>query len=64
MAQDFRAAFGLGNTDTGIATLDTGGVVLSLPDPPPLLLAQSTMVSADLHVAQESYPLLIPDSRF
>ncbi len=29
MAQDFRAAFGLGNTDTGIATLDTSGVALA-----------------------------------
>ncbi len=29
MAQDFRAAFGLGNTDTGIATLDSSGVALA-----------------------------------
>jgi len=28
MAQDFHAAFGLGNTDTGISTLDTSGVAL------------------------------------
>ncbi len=29
MAQDFRAAFSLGNTDTGIATLDSSGVALA-----------------------------------
>ena len=29
MAQDFRAAFGLGNTDKGIATLDSSGVALA-----------------------------------
>ena len=29
MAQDFRAAFGLGDTDTGISTLDTSGVALA-----------------------------------
>ena len=28
MAQDFRAAFGLGKSDTGISTLDTSGVAL------------------------------------
>lgn len=29
MAQDFRAAFGLGDTDTGIATVDADGVALA-----------------------------------
>ena len=29
MAQDFKAAFGLGNTDTGIATVDADGVALA-----------------------------------
>ena len=29
MAQDFYAAFGLGNTDKGIATLDTSGIALA-----------------------------------
>jgi hypothetical protein len=29
MAQDFHRAFGLGNTDKGIATIDTGGVALA-----------------------------------
>lgn len=29
MAQDFYAAFGLGNSDTGIATLDSSGVALA-----------------------------------
>lgn len=29
MAQDFYAAFGLGSTPTGIATIDTGGVALA-----------------------------------
>lgn len=29
MAQDFRAAFGLGNTDTGIFTVDADGVALA-----------------------------------
>jgi len=29
MAQDFRAAFGLGKTDTGIATLDSSGIALA-----------------------------------
>ena len=29
MAQDFYAAFGLGNTDKGIASIDTGGVALA-----------------------------------
>jgi len=29
MAQDFYAAFGLGATETGIATLDTSGVALA-----------------------------------
>jgi len=29
MAQDFHAAFGLGHTDKGIATLDTSGVALA-----------------------------------
>ncbi|MEO8740656.1 MAG: hypothetical protein ABI537_13275, partial [Casimicrobiaceae bacterium] len=29
MAQDFRAAFGLGETDTGISTVDADGVALA-----------------------------------
>ena len=29
MAQDFSAAFGLGNSNTSIATLDVGGVALA-----------------------------------
>ena len=29
MAQDFKAAFGLGDSDTGIATVDEGGVALA-----------------------------------
>jgi len=29
MAQDFKAAFGLGDADTGIATVDEGGVALA-----------------------------------
>lgn len=29
MAQDFHAAFGLGHTDTGIATLDSSGIALA-----------------------------------
>ena len=29
MAQDFRAAFGLGNTDSGIFTVDADGVALA-----------------------------------
>lgn len=29
MAQDFKAAFGLGETDTGIATVDADGVALA-----------------------------------
>ena len=29
MAQDFHAAFGLGNTDSGIATVDADGVALA-----------------------------------
>ena len=29
MAQDFKAAFGVGESDTGIATVDADGVVLA-----------------------------------
>lgn len=29
MAQDFRHSFGLGHSDTGISTIDTGGVALA-----------------------------------
>jgi hypothetical protein len=29
MAQDFRAAFGTGNTETALATMDTSGVALA-----------------------------------
>ena len=54
MAQDFHKAFGLGHTDTGIATLDTTGVALSSIKAlhVELMATQATIAEKDQRIAE------------
>ena len=62
MAQDFYAAFGLGHTDKGIATLDTSGVALAsikaLHDENEELKAQTSTLTSHIEVLTERLSVL------
>jgi len=65
MAQDFHAAFGLGNTDTGISTLDTSGVALvsiqALAKENQQLHAQNLSLEQRLRTLEEMMSGLVAD---
>ncbi|NOY15833.1 MAG: tail fiber domain-containing protein, partial [Gammaproteobacteria bacterium] len=72
MAQDFYAAFGLGRTDKGIATLDSSGVALaaikvlieenaSLKEQNASISEQNTTQSAQVQALEERLALLASD---
>ncbi len=56
MAQDFYAAFGLGNSETGISTIDTSGVALAaIQALNEKLINQNKSLQKKIHVLENQY---------